>query len=67
MFATPELHRRMASLQRAEAGRSGVPVRAPLAKVALARRLSARAADRPGGVDPVTASVPGRQPLFFRS
>ncbi len=65
MFATPEFNRRMASLQRAEAGRSGVPVRSPLAKVALARRLSARAADLPGAVDPVAASVPDCRPLFF--
>ncbi len=67
MFATPELDRRLASLMRAEAGRSGVPVRAPLARVALARRMTARTRDLPGAVDPVAASVPPCRPLFFSS
>lgn len=67
MFKSPDYDRRLASLMRAEACRGGIPVRAPLAKVALARRLSARRADVPGAVDPIAASVPDRSPLLLRS
>ena len=67
MFGASDYQRRLAALNRAEAGRTGVPVRAPLAKVAMARRYASLRPEVPGAVDPVAASVPDRQPLFFRS
>lgn len=67
MFATPEFERRLASLRRAEADRTGVPSRAPFAKVAMARRYAARLAEPVNAVDPVAASIPDAQPMLLRS
>jgi hypothetical protein len=67
MFAAPEYHRRLASLKRAEADRTGVPTRAPFAKVAMARRFAGPRTEVPGAVDPVAASIPDARPLLLRS
>lgn len=67
MFGASDYQRRLAALMRAEAGRTGVPVRTPFAKVAMARRYAARNEDVPGAVDPIAASVPDAEPLLLRS
>jgi len=67
MFATPDYQRRLASLQRAESDRTGVPSRIPLAKVAMARRFHSPRPDVPGAVDPIAASIPDARPLLLRS
>lgn len=66
MIVHAEYQRRMASLARAEAGRSGLSPLSPLASVSLARRLEARRNDKVGAVDPVKASVPDAMPLLLR-
>ena len=61
-----EYQRRMASLVRAEAGRTGkVPV--SFATVSMARRLSRKAAPSKGGVDPIAASAPAATPWLLRA
>jgi hypothetical protein len=66
MISTQDYRRRLASLARAEAGRS--PSRAPqgFSAVAFARRCASRP-DLPGAVDPVAASRPDPVPLMLRA
>ena len=55
MFTTATFDRRLAALERAEAGRFGRPLGSDtFARVALARRLSHSSADY--GIDPATLS-----------
>ena len=63
MISKQDYRRRMTSLARAEAGR--LPVQRPqgFAGIALARRCVSRP-DRPGAVDPVSASLPDAVPRW---
>ena len=58
--------RRMASLARAEAGRSG-PGSSKFSSIALARRMSSMLDKRGGGVDPIAASAPAAEPWLLRA
>nr|WP_294168736.1 hypothetical protein [uncultured Sphingomonas sp.] len=66
MISTQDYRRRMASLARAEAGRSPTRVVQGFSAIALARRCASRP-DRPGAVDPVAASRPDAVPLLLRA
>ena len=65
MNLASEYQRRMASLVRAEAGRTG-KVPASFATISMARRLVSAAPARVGGVDPVAASAPSPTPWLLR-
>ena len=66
MNLSADHQRRMASLARAEAGRSGT-IPESFASIALARRMSALLDKRCGGVDPVAASVSASKPWLLRA
>jgi hypothetical protein len=64
MISTQDFRRRMASLARAEADRSGECALPSFAAVAFARRCMSRP-DAPGAVDPVAASRPDPKPFLL--
>jgi hypothetical protein len=66
MNLSADHQRRMASLARAEAGRTGT-VPSSFSSIALARRMSALLDQRGGGVDPVAASAPASEPWLLRA
>ena len=61
-----EYQRRLTSLARAEADRSGEGSISTFAAVALARRLQCHRPDTAGAVDPIAASTPDAKPLLLR-
>ncbi|MFC7535958.1 hypothetical protein ACFQPG_01090 [Sphingomonas sp. GCM10030256] len=66
MTLDTEYQRRLQSLARAEAGRSGPVAISGIASVALARRMQVPRCERLGAVDPVAASRPDPRPLLLR-
>ncbi len=66
MNLASDYQRRMASLVRAEAGRTG-KVPTSFASIAMARRLARSLEQQQGGVDPVAASVPAPSPWLLRA